>query len=160
MKRNGHSLVRTMLGCSVFALALPSHSLQAADDRLAVEQTAKDYIEGWYTGDSARMARALHPDLVKRRIETLPDGRQVVENVNREDMVQMTSHGGGSKTPPERQNISIEVLDITGDIAAVKTVSSQYVDILSLAKVKGKWVIVNVLWCFAPPSGSAATAKR
>jgi hypothetical protein len=31
---------------------------------------ALDYIEGWYTGDAARMERALHPDLAKRIVES------------------------------------------------------------------------------------------
>jgi len=29
----------------------------------------QDYFEGWFEGDAARMERALHRDLVKRRSE-------------------------------------------------------------------------------------------
>ena len=35
-------------------------------DLAAIEHTALDYIEGFYAGDSARMERALHPELAKR----------------------------------------------------------------------------------------------
>jgi hypothetical protein len=160
MRTKRYLLFGAILACAVLGFVVPGGSLQAGEDRSEVERTARDYIEGWYTADSARMARALHPDLVKRRIETLQDGQQVVENVTRDDMIRMTSNGGGSKTPDDQRNMSIEVLDITGDIAAVKTLSSQYVDILSMAKINGKWVIVNVLWSFISPSGSAAPAKR
>lgn len=34
----------------------------------AAESIARDYIEGWYTGDAERMDRAFHEDLVKRML--------------------------------------------------------------------------------------------
>jgi hypothetical protein len=125
------------------------------DDHALIEQTARDYIEGWYTADAARMERALHPDMVKRYVDAMPGGRQVVQSVTRDIMVEMTRTGGGSKTPADSRNISVAVLEISGDIAVAKTVSSEFVDYLSLAKCNGRWVIVNVLWRFqAPPSSS------
>ena len=33
----------------------------------AITGTVLDYFEGWFDGDVARMERALHPNLVKRR---------------------------------------------------------------------------------------------
>lgn len=152
-------LVTAMFGCAFLTLAAAGHAAQAADDRLQIEQTARDYIEGWYTADPVRMARALHPDLIKRYVETLPDGQQVVKSINREQMVELTRTGGGSKTPADRRKISIQVLDISGEIAAVKTISPEYVDLLSLAKIQDHWVILNVLWRFVPASGPAATKK-
>ena len=46
------------------ALATPDavHA-QTAADSAAIRATALDYIEGFYTGDAARMERALHTDL-------------------------------------------------------------------------------------------------
>lgn len=32
----------------------------------AIGRTVRDYYEGWFDGDAARMQRALHPELVKR----------------------------------------------------------------------------------------------
>jgi len=34
-------------------------------DAAEIEAIARDYGEGWYTGDAARMERALHSELVK-----------------------------------------------------------------------------------------------
>jgi hypothetical protein len=39
-----------------------------ADDREEIRKTALDYVEGWYSGDAARIGGALHPQLVKRRM--------------------------------------------------------------------------------------------
>ena len=36
-------------------------------DAEAVTATILDYFEGWFDGDTARMERALHPELAKRR---------------------------------------------------------------------------------------------
>ena len=38
---------------------------KSSDDD-AIRKPANDYIEGWYTGDAARMEGALHPELAKR----------------------------------------------------------------------------------------------
>ncbi len=160
MRRCRSVILGATLGCALLTLGPLGRPVQAADDRVEVERIARDYIESWYTADPARMARALHPDLVKRRVEALPYGQQAIENVSRDDMIEMTRNGGGSGTPPGQRNISVEVLDISGEIAAVKTVTSQYVDILSMAKIRGQWVIVNVLWRLVPQPGSPETAKR
>ena len=36
-------------------------------DAEAITDTILDYFEGWFHGDTARMERALHPELAKRR---------------------------------------------------------------------------------------------
>jgi hypothetical protein len=36
-------------------------------DAEVVTDTILDYFEGWFDGDTARMERALHPELAKRR---------------------------------------------------------------------------------------------
>lgn len=118
--------------------------------RALIERTARDYIEGWYTANPERMARALHPDLVKRYVDELPSGRQIVQSVTREIMIEMTRGGGGSKTPVKDRHLAVEILDISGDIAVAKTTSSEFLDLLSLAKWNGQWVIVNILWRFQP----------
>ena len=55
-------LLTTLL---LFWLAAPGMA-QLAADTAAIRATALDYAEGWYEGNPARMARALHPELVKR----------------------------------------------------------------------------------------------
>ena len=46
----------------------PAAPAASAADSAAIRATALDYVEGWYTGDAARMERALHPERVKRII--------------------------------------------------------------------------------------------
>ena len=57
--------VRPVLVLALLA-ATPALHAQSAGDTAAIRATALDYVEGWYAGDADRMARALHPELVKR----------------------------------------------------------------------------------------------
>ncbi len=69
--------MKTVVSALFLALAFCALGTQAqtpiADaDKVAITQTALDYIEGWYAGDATRMERALHPELAKRMISTDP----------------------------------------------------------------------------------------
>jgi hypothetical protein len=110
-----------------------------------------DYIEGWYAGDAARMERAVHPELVKRIVTTnSTSGRSQLESIGAMTMVLRTRAAGGSRTPPERQQKDLTILDIFANAALAKIIASDWVDYLELAKWNGRWVIVNVLWELKP----------
>ena len=104
----------------------------------AIEAVARDYIQGWYTGDVERIDRAFHDDLVKR-IQSGGELRQV----SKERMMEMTASGGGEMPDPE---FEIEVYDVSVDIATARTVSPEYIDYLQLAKTRDGWKIANVLF--------------
>ena len=142
-----------LFGCFSVSASPPGASANPPDPRVLVEQTARDYLEGWYSADPVRLGRALHPDLVKRYVDSLPAGRQVVFSATREQMIEMTRLGGGTKTPGEGRKVSVRVLGISEDIAVAEASSSEYIEYLSLARCNGQWTIVNILWRFrsAPP---------
>ncbi|MGH7527681.1 MAG: nuclear transport factor 2 family protein [Gemmatimonadales bacterium] len=120
---------------------------QSASDSSALRATALDYVEGWYEGNAERMTRALHPELVKRIVVTdTATGRSVLQNMGSSALVNGTRHGFGKGTPKERQQKDVTILDIFGNAASVKAVMADWIDYLQLAKVDGRWVIVNVLW--------------
>jgi hypothetical protein len=106
----------------------------------AIEAAARDYIEGWYTGDTNRMDRALHEELVKR----IPgqDGG-ALRAVTKERMMELTADGGGDS--PEAE-FEIEVYDVSDGVATAKTVSPEYIDYLHLVKAPDGWKIANVLF--------------
>lgn len=121
------------------------------DAREAIKQTALDYIEGWYSGDAERMERALHPDLAKRIVQTSPDKKwSRLDQMSAMGLVQGTRRGGGTKTPKEKQQKDVTILDVYENAASVKIVASDWIDYLHVAKFNGRWVIVNVLWELKP----------
>jgi Putative lumazine-binding len=123
---------------------------QAPADAAAIKQTALDYIEGWYEGNSERMERALHPELAKRIVRTNKEGMSQFSQMSAMALVQGTRRGGGKETPKEKQQKDVTILDVYENAASVKVVASDWIDYLHIAKFNGRWVIVNVLWELKP----------
>jgi hypothetical protein len=145
----------SLLAC-LCALALASAvplqlSAQAAADSAAIRQAALDYIEGYYTGDAARMERAVHPDLAKRIVRTNPaNGRSALENMSAMTLVMITRAMGQQPVPPEARRADVKILDVFGAAATVRVDANQWVDYLHVGKLNGQWKIVNVLWEMRP----------
>jgi hypothetical protein len=132
---------------AVQTLAFGGIQAQTAADTTAIRATALNYVEGWYEGNAERMARALHPELVKRIVvRDTTTGRTMVQGMGTSVLVNSTRHGYGKETPRERQQKDVSVLDIFGNAASVKAVMADWIDYMHMAKVDGRWVIVNVLW--------------
>ena len=121
-----------------------------AADSAAIRATALDYVEGWYTGDAARMERALHPELVKRIIRVDSTGNASVQGRGASALVSGTRSGFGRQTPAERQVKTVRILDIFGNTAIVRADMADWVDQMQMGKIGGRWVIVNVLWEMRP----------
>jgi hypothetical protein len=122
----------------------------AAADSAGIRQAALDYIEGYYTGDGARMERALHPELAKRIVRTNEQGRSMLQQMSAMSLVLGTRAGGGKDIPAAEQRKDVTIFDIYQNAASAKIYASGWVDYLHLAKWNGRWVIVNVLWELHP----------
>ena len=119
---------------------------QTAADSSAIVATALDYIDGFYTSDAARLERALHPDLTKRRVVALPNGKEMFNTISANALVAYTEMGFGKKSKQEGQKNEVIILDVSPQTATAKSISHEFIDYLHLAKVDGQWRIINVLW--------------
>ena len=128
--------------------AIPSVSPATPEDIQAITDICHDYTAGWFTGDAERMRRALHPELVKRTIwhDLQADSWHVEPTLTAEKMVEFTAHGGGTKHPKHEQAYEITILDAFRHVATVKVSSYPYMDYLHLAKINGRWYILNCLY--------------
>ena len=141
----------SLLIVSVFLLAgVTPAAAQSAADSAAIRATALDYIQGWYTGDGTRMERALHPELAKRIVHSDSLGRFRLDSQSAMTLVQNTRMGGGKDTPQADRRDDVRILDIYQNAAAARVDASYWIDYLQLAKWRGRWVIVNVLWELKP----------
>lgn len=137
-------------------LAAPHARAQTTADSTDIRDTALDYIEGWYTGDAERMARAVHSKLVKRIVTTHPKtGEQVFRNQDSTALVAATKKGYGTKIPDAKRRKDVTILDVFEGAASVKIVAADWVDYLHLVKQNGRWQIVNVLWEMKPKRGQS-----
>jgi hypothetical protein len=135
------------------ALALPAAArAQAAPppptaaDSAAIRRAALDYIEGWYTGDAARMRRALHPELAKRYLHVDNKGEAWIGNTTAETLIHQTQRAMGTDVPVAERRADARILDIFGNLASVRLQSARLVDYMHLVRWNGEWKIINVLW--------------
>jgi hypothetical protein len=111
-----------------------------------VERAARDYIEGWFDGDRARMERALHPELAKRSLEQNATGAESVRTITAPEMIEMTASGVGQREDVDDRRIDVVVHDISDGISGATVRCALYVDLLQLLKTQEGWRIVNVAW--------------
>jgi len=139
--------MRPTIALVLSLFAVPIVRAQTTADTTAIRAAALDYAEGWYAGDGDRMARALHPELVKRIVVgDTATKRAFLQTMGATSLVNATRHGYGKSTPAARQQKEVTVLDTYGNAAVAKIVMADWIDYLQLGKVDGRWLIVNVLW--------------
>src|SRR5690242_18809340 len=92
---------------------------QSAADSAAIRTTARDYIDGWYEGDAARMEGALHPHLAKRLVYEDQSGRTRLVDLTAMELVQSTRVGTG-KIPRAQWRDSVTILNLFGNAALVR----------------------------------------
>jgi len=126
-----------------------------------IRAAALDYIEGWYEGDSARMARALHPKLAKRAyLENPKTGEFVLQELDAPTLVGYVEKGGAKGVEPKDREIRVQIFDVYGNIATAKVTSRHFVDYMHLVRVGDEWKIINVLWDFSPSYMEELKKKR
>ena len=144
-----HNITRTVLAIATLIVVATtttgSARTQADTDRDAIVKTALDYIEGYYTGDAARMERSLHPDLAKRIVRIDPAGKPRLDHMGAPQLVKIAGSRANAPKLAQQQK-DVTVLDVFGNTASVKIVANDWIDYLHVAKWEGRWVIVNVLW--------------
>lgn len=117
---------------------LPRSQLQA------IERAARDYYEGWFEGDSDRLARCLHPKLAKRNVDQPDREDSPIDENDWDSMVNGAREGRGTRhrgTPFE-----ITIVNTTANMACVRIEGGPYIDLLHVARFGDSWRIVNVLW--------------
>jgi hypothetical protein len=124
-------------------------------DREAIEGCVRDYFEGWFDGDAARMARALHPELAKRSFGQTADRAPVLDTASAADMVEATAQGAGRARAGGRP-LQIEIVDAGGSIASVVVHTEHYHEYLHVVETPDGWQIVNALWRWSDGHGPRA----
>lgn len=134
---------------SVLLFCLVVNFANAQDNKQMIEKACLDYIEGFYEGDTARLIRALSPNLYKfgywqdkKTGKYAPDGnmtwRQAIDYAKRV----FEKKNFAKPDAPKK----VEVLDMMNSIAAAKVTAWWGVDYILLAKQNDKWMIDQVIW--------------
>ena len=143
---------RTLLLVLGAVLSAAPLTAQTREDTLGIRAAAMDYIEGWWSGSTERMARALHPALVKRIMAVDSAGNARLGEMGASQLVHNVRMGGGTRTPEPQRRSDYRLLDIFQNAATARIDAGGWIDYLQLVKWQGRWVIVNVLWEIRRPS--------
>lgn len=119
-------------------------------DREGIERAVRDYFEGWFDADADRMARALHPDLVKRSFVQDADGQRVVgDRRTAAEMIAWTAEGAGRPDGAASRDTKVTIDDVSAGIATVRATSGPYTECLLLVRATDGWRILNAVWRWA-----------
>ena len=58
----------------------------------------------------------------------------------------MVASAARGPRPQYRRDVEVRILDVADNVASVKVLSEPFVDYLHLARIDGRWWIVNVLY--------------
>jgi len=117
-------------------------------DSEGVRRAVLDYVEGFYEGDSTKLARSVRPEVYKYGFYKAPDSTSYRG-------MQMTWPGffnyargvkQNNRQAPATAPKTIEVYDVQDQTASAKLTAFWGTDYLLLAKYDGKWMISHVLW--------------
>ena len=111
-----------------------------------------DYVEAIYQGKPDLIERSVHPALVKRGFYR-PDDASEYRAPALMSYEQLVDLAGWWKDTKEGEELTfaVEVLDVLDVTAAAKLTADWGIDYMHLAKVDGRWMIVQVLWQSHPP---------
>jgi hypothetical protein len=119
-----------------------------AEDREAVRRAVLDYVEGFYEGDSLKLARAVRPEVYKYGFFK---GRDAAKY----NGMQMTWPGffdyargvkQNNRQAPATAPKTIDIYEVQDQTASVKLTAFWGTDYMLLGKYDGKWMISHVLW--------------
>ena len=119
---------------------------QTKNDSLAIRATALDFIEGWYQADPQRFRKSLHEDMISKVVTSYGLDSSRMQKFDVDLLVRLTQRGGGSALKPADRRKEVEILDIYQNAASVKVLAYDAMEYLHMAKWKGEWKIINILF--------------
>ena len=125
---------------------------QGSGDRAGVERAVLDYVEGFYEGDTAKLVRSVHPNVVKYGFFIPRDSsRYTGEAMPYAEFLAYANRvkARGRPTPADAPK-RIEIFDVQDQTASAKLTAFWGTDYLLLARERGRWMIRQVLWQTPP----------
>lgn len=134
----------TLIALACFLLIGSAHA-QTAADQTQIKQVILNYVEAFYEADTTKAYASVAQDLAKRGYYT-NNGQQKEAKMSFEQLVALSKRWKQTKTITADTPKKITVFEVLDKIATAKVEALWGIDYFHLAKVDGKWMIINVLW--------------
>jgi hypothetical protein len=115
-------------------------------DKQQIERAILNYVEAFYEADTTKAHESIARDLAKRGYYTTKEGGIREAKMSFEQLVQLAQRWKSNENITAETPRKITVYDILDKIATAKVEAKWGIDYFHLAKVNGKWTIINVLW--------------
>jgi hypothetical protein len=136
-------------------LLIPMAARAQSSDEQAVRKAILNYVEGFYEGDSTKIAQGVFSGVNKRGFyipQGSATGEYVMSPMTFEQMFEYTRAVRASgRTTDASAPKEIQVYEVLDQTASAKLTASWGTDYLLLAKSDGVWKIWQVLWQTRPP---------
>jgi len=150
---------RMVLGAfAALAVTLPTaHAQNRATEIDAVRHAVLDYVEGFYEGDTVKLARALRPEMYKfgfwRNSDT--SAYRGSQMTYAQALAYANRVRAQNNQAPASASKAVQVLDVMDRTASAKLTAQWGIDYLLLARYDGRWMITHVLWQGPHPVAAA-----
>lgn len=132
--------------CFVFLFVVIISFAQNDDDKKQIERTILNYVEAFYEADTLKGYEAIARDLAKRGYYTTKDGELREAKMSFEQFMRLAQRWKNTQNITPDAPKRITVFDVLDRIATAKVEALWGIDYFHLAKLNGKWTIINVLW--------------
>ncbi len=153
MKFRNHLAFPILFLFAASSVALFNANRSLDRDQEAVEAAVLDYVDALYEADTSKVYRSVHPDLMKRGFYFNPKEKAYSDYnpMTFEQLVQLSVRWNkDGDRADENSPKKIEVFEVLDKTASAKLTAEWGIDYFHLAKLDGKWYIMNVLWQSPP----------
>lgn len=141
---------RLLLPLAMIVLATAPLVAQNQGDHRGVREAVLDYVEGVYEVKPERIARSVHPTLVKQGMArgnaSSPYRGPLPMNYQQLHDLAATWNKDNREVDPATAPKVIEVYDVQDATAMAKLTASWGTDYFLLMKLEGKWMIMQIIW--------------
>lgn len=142
--------MRLPLLAAALLLAAPLHAQMAAKpDSAGVRAAVLDYVDALYEAAPEKIARSVHPSLVKQGMiraaaTGLYNGPDPMNFTGLHRMAGTWNRAG--RVDAKTATKEIAIYDVQDATAVAKLTAVWGTDYFLLAKIEGKWMIMQILW--------------
>ena len=142
--------------CLLAILLVPVPAIAQGDDRAAVRQAAVDYVTAIYESKPELIERSVSTELTKHGFMAQKDGSYRRSPMTYQELLKVAKEWNADR----KRDVSIKEVTVgeVFDQTATAMVRANWgIDFMQLAKIDGRWKILNIVWQSHPP---ARTTQR
>jgi hypothetical protein len=143
--------------CLLAILLVPVPAVAQGDDRAAVRQAALDYVTAIYESKPELIERSVSTELTKHGFMAQKDGSYRRAPMTYQELLKVAKEWNAAGRNRDVSIKEVTVGEVFDQTATAMVRANWGIDFMQLAKIDGRWKILNIVWQSHPP---ARTTQR